>query len=285
MSRSLAAFAEFVQRLKIDALIDSFEVFFFSLTRPQRDALRRFGELKPAHLGWGTYRLVMTRPTRKTLQRLDYYILKYRGIPCRLDIALEISGGDRKLVRLWIVTHAILRYRRRGPMKPDEATLYWAPKYSRRNLVVYDDKVHRVSGEKECCHFELKLRRAVTLRAHGIHSVADVLALDPHKLFALNLHWSDVAERYATMVVRRNVAKVERESAGRELDEFEACYHASLPQWLATRLRVEGLHQGQRVKDCFPWRLNKAKKLVGLPIPTRLTWPQRKARPVALGDI
>src|SRR5262245_11254978 len=63
MSRSLAALADPVQRLKICPLIDSAELFFPTLNREQQRILGRIGVVKPCCRCWGSYRLIVTRPS------------------------------------------------------------------------------------------------------------------------------------------------------------------------------------------------------------------------------
>jgi hypothetical protein len=265
--------------LEISPVIDTLEVFFPILDREQRQVLRRYGELKLSRRCWGSWRLVVTLPSPQVLHRLDGLAAKYRGVVNRVDIALEINGADHQLVRLWIETHALLRHRRKGPMETVETTLYWCKsKRNRRDLVLYSDRHNRVTGEIDCVHLELRIKRAEAVRQQGIYRVRDLLTLDPHQLFARNVGWTDLSDRYARSVIRHNVAEYERNCAGRELDEFETAYGAHLPHWLRWVLHVLGYDRPQVLKDNLHWRtckqrMNKAKSLSGLPIPTVLDWP------------
>jgi hypothetical protein len=255
MSRSLASLADLVQQLKINPLVDGAEVFFPTLNREQQWILRRIGVVKPCSRCWGSYRLIVTRPSRQILRRLDALASQYRGVLSRVDVALEISTEDHRQLRLWIEHHAILRHRRRGPMHAVEGTVYWRSwkKRWRCNLVLYSDKPNRITGEVDCVHLELRLARATTIRQHGIHRIADLLTLNPQQLFARHLVWSDFADRYVEKIVRKNAD--------------------ANPDWIRKLMRVLGYDIAQTLKDAFPRRVSNAKKLVGLPIPTVLDWP------------
>jgi hypothetical protein len=134
-------------------------------------------------------------------------------------------------------------------------TIYWRSwkKRLRSNLVLYSDRINRVTGELYCVHLELRLERAANIRHHGIKRVIDLLAINPCELFARHLVWSTAGERYVERVVRQNAD--------------------ANPLWIRKLLRVLEYDVAQTLKDAFPRRVSNAKRLIGLPIPTALDWP------------
>jgi hypothetical protein len=57
-------------------------------------------------------------------------------------------------------------------------TRYTGPRTAATNLVSYNDRPSRITGEIYCTHTEFRLRGVLTLKRAGIHAVEDLLSLD-----------------------------------------------------------------------------------------------------------
>jgi hypothetical protein len=67
-----------------------------------------------------------------------------------------------------------------------EATRYTAPRRSSSNLVVYADRTSRTTGELDCTHIELRLRRPALQRA-GLHTIKDLVEMDSRAFWLARL--------------------------------------------------------------------------------------------------
>ena len=201
-----------------------------------------------------------------------------RGILTRLDVSLYISGGDPNFLRSDILRHVILRWRRNQAMRDVFTTVYWCgPRIGKRppprNLTLYGDRHNRATGEVDCVKLELRLLRAYVIRANGIHSISDVIALNPQDLFNRHTKWTDVGDRFVRDVVRKAVNEDRKYYAGKTAKPFTDRYRASIPKRVRDLLRKLGMDRAQTMRDQYPRR--QAKTLtMPLKIPTALTFPR-----------
>jgi hypothetical protein len=264
------------------ASIDTIEVFFPHFLMPdQHLALCHCGRLVPCSDAkgrlWG-HRLIVNRPDRPTLRRLDQLCPEYCGVLSRLDIAIDIQapiGVSAEEAQSWIVRSAILKWRRRGPMEDYDDGSYWQMNASgrrpNRNLVIYRDKFNRVTGELNCVHLELRFFRADTIRRQGIRSIKDVVALNPDKLFARHVKFTDAGELYVVKTTREVVRDDREKYRGRETSEFTDRYRSNIPRMVRGLLHRLGRDRSQYVKDVFGHRkINVIEPPFS--VPHELTW-------------
>jgi hypothetical protein len=267
------------------AYIDTIEVFFPSvLTREQYLIIKRYGRVKECrdqnNRLWG-YRLILNQPVRQTLPRLDRMVKKYRGVLCRLDVALDIQperSADHETYQRLILQRAILRWRPKGPMHdPNETTywVYWKEGKTRcsKNLVLYADRHNKITGELRCVHLELRFLRADAGRRQGISSVKDLINVDPSALFGKHVKWTDTADKHVAKIVRQAVKEDRDRYIGRQTtsvftDKYGANTHRRITTGILHRL---GYDRAQVVKDEYPHRVVKA-ITPAFAIPTQLTW-------------
>jgi len=274
-----------VQSLVIYAFIDSIEIYFGLLKPHQRRALRRYCRVertlvrynKKKRREYSGWRAIVTRPSELVVKRLDRLVRKYHGVCNRLDVALEISSADHRALHSLIESHIVLRWRKPGPMGEKGETIYWEPlrrgKRCRRNLVVYSDKINRVTGEVDCTHLELRLMRAYLIRKQGIHRLTDLFQLDPSKLFAHHIAWTNAADVYVQKVLRAHVDEDRKQYAGRRwVKPWEDRYRAGLPRRVRRVLNVLQLDRAQIYKDTFRNRTAIKLRSTGLAIPQQLEW-------------
>lgn len=267
-------------KYSIIAYLDTVEIFFPPTLKPeQRRSLERTYRLEECDNRQG-YRLISNQPSEETVRRLDRIAGKYRGVLSRVDVALDITGGDPQHIRDLIIRHAFLRWRRTGKGSSmhdvDNTTVYWVDTLTtkkncwRKNLVVYADKPCRITSEVDCCHFELRLRRADTIRQQGIRRVSDLLTVNPRAFFDRHVGWSDIGDRYVKRVVRKHVKRDREHYRGKELPPYMDRYRSGLSRWVRQILHVIQFDRAQVLKDNRR-EMTKSRSL--LEIPTVLTWP------------
>jgi hypothetical protein len=261
--------------IRVYAFIDSVEIFLSRLpvTAPWRQ-LRALGQLKPCGKGhdqWGS-RLIVQRPQPDQLARLERLCRPLQGVITRLDIALDWHGGNGDLAER-LRRQLILRWRRNGQGIVDvSATSYWCWRFSRTNLVLYDDLPSELTGQP-CVHLELRFRRAETIRRQGIKSIADLRRLDPRALFSKYLKWSTAGEDYVEMIVRRECKKARAELITHRPDPFYDRWTAHIPQRVRKLLHNLGYDRAQTIHDRLPHLMSKG-SIPGLShhIPTGVAW-------------
>jgi hypothetical protein len=154
--------------------------------RPQCDHLRvdSSRNLYPEY----KQQLVITRP------RPDLLALLAARTDARvtyLEIALDwiFDDEDQKQRASTFLRDHILKPYQRGQLRvvnktADQlGTLYSGSRRTVNNLVNYDDKPCRITGEVDCVHTEWRLRE-VALRRIGIWSIDDVLRIDLRRFWA-----------------------------------------------------------------------------------------------------
>jgi hypothetical protein len=246
------------------AYIDSAEAYFPLLPdRPAYQALRRFGQLRPASRKRPRcgYLLIVHQPDIRKVMRLEVLLKKYRGVLHRLDIALDIQAANAAEMKHLIETRALLKWRRKGVMREVGETLYWARRQARRNLVFYADKPNRITGELDCSHLELRLKGADVIRKQKIASPKDLLVINPRALFAKHVGWSDFGDRYVKKIMRQETAKDRLNHRGKEVSRFMDDYRAHLPRYVKTLLYNNGLDRSQNLKNEGRVNMRREKRL------------------------
>src|SRR5262249_54455743 len=149
-----------------------------------------------------------------------------------------------------ILKQGLLKWRRDQPMRDEQRTVYWVDfklKKGRprayRNLVLYDDKVNKITGEVDCVHLELRFHRAITVKRQGIRSVRDLLKVNPKRLFDKHLKFTDIAERYVDKRVREETTRQRKNYKGKEVSSNTDHYHAHIPIKVKSHLHRLGLNR------------------------------------------
>jgi hypothetical protein len=124
--------------------------------------------------------LSLPQPTPAALQFLSAYsdgLLNYAEIALdwTFDDAEEnahaANTANRYIVKRWHRDSQGIRF-------VAGVTRYTGSRTATTNLVSYNDKSSRVTGETYCTHTEFRLRGVLALRRAGVHAVKDLLNLD-----------------------------------------------------------------------------------------------------------
>jgi hypothetical protein len=261
------------------AYIDTVEVFFpgHKLTGHAHVLLTKIGcrRCRTTHQ-WG-YRYKLNYPfDAATLVKLDWITERYQGTLTRFDPALDIQASDRDYLLNWIKQHALLRWRRPGEMDDWKQGTCWIPITLNppRNLLVYIGRPNKVTKDTQCVHVELRFITAASVRRQGIRRVRDLLNLDPAKLFAKHLKWSNIGALHVIKTIRKAV-KEDMQRQYKSEHQFLDKYRASIPVMVQGRLKRLQMDRSQQVKGRF--RHRKVKEIVApFEIPSKLTWKKRK---------
>jgi hypothetical protein len=240
---------------EICATIDTIEVFFPRvLTREQYQAISRYGRLKPCFDADGRQRgnlFIRNRPDRLTLQRLDPLARECSGVLSRLDIALDIQpppGVTVEHLKSWIIRTGVLKWRRKQPMHDMENGTYWIMTSGRRatrNLCICVAGYNRVTGELDCVHLELRFFRSQTIGRQGILSIKDVINLNPNRLFAKHVKFTDIGDMHVIKVMRQAVKDDKGRCRNKETTKFDDQYRASIPRRAKGLLKRLGYDRSQ----------------------------------------
>jgi hypothetical protein len=257
---------------------DSIELFFFRryLTVEQLAELEHVGQVKQSmdHLRrlWG-WRLILRHPTKRVLRQADRLQHAYRGVVNRVDIACDNRPELADTIRL----QAWLRWRRRGWMGRSGDGTYWSDlipgkRPPSRNLVLYDDRVSKVTGHR-CAHLELRFYGADTIRRLDIYRVSDLFGINPRDLFNKHVAWADAGDKHIWDTIRKSLKHERLHQRTEEASDFVDRYRSSLAPRFYHQI-VDRLHfnRAQVFKDRFPNRkLNVISPAIN--IPTILSWP------------
>ena len=200
------------------ASIDTIELFFpgFFLPSGIRTALEKVHQrrirvnLCKTRNGYILgQRLIIHGPiSQATIKEFNRWQERYKGIVCRFDIAFDFPIEELD----FILTHALLKHRRKGPMLKlrdayDNQTNYWIDQEGRRapnrNLVLYC-RSSKITG-KRVAHLELRFQRTQAVRSQNIHQVKDLLNLNPKAVLDRCIKWSNAGDKFAQKVIRRAV--------------------------------------------------------------------------------
>jgi hypothetical protein len=249
------------------ACIDSVEVWFPKHANKQEigrydrvdDCTRRDGEL----MG---YRLMRNWPSLSPawLRKLDLLTSTHHGVLHRVDTAVEMAPrlGRYEYIR----NSGVLKWSPKQCMWQVGRTVYWQDesRRNRRNLVLYDDKPNRITGEVECVHFELRLIGAEVIRRQGFHKPSDLLRLNPQQLFEKHVKWSDAGAKHVEAMIRKEEEQ-ERLAQGEELSPWMQQWLTNTPARVAYLAQALGLDRAQNVAG-------RTKRVDGLFVPCTLEW-------------
>jgi hypothetical protein len=264
------------------AYTDTTEWWFpCGLSHYQRTRLRRLfkgGKVveyrKPNGFLMG-YRAGRNQPDKTFLLRLAPLVQECGAVLCRLDIALDCDAVP--MLGNTILQQAVLNWRRQGPMQNFEngnVNWVWYAESGRRpnrNLSLYTDRPNRFTGELDCVHLELRFLRADIIRKQDIHSIHDLLALNPKDLFDKHLRWSADGQEFEVRAMKQAVLEDRAYYRGKETGPFIDQYRASIPRRVRSAMHRVGSDRSQVFKDAHPrYRLNTV--TAPLHIPTTLTW-------------
>jgi hypothetical protein len=281
------------------AYLDTVEVFFRNVPKGLRTILERtHGRrvlVEPCvdtySRVWG-YRVILHQPKVCTLKTLGRLQKKHGGKLCRVDVAYDFSSHSRD----WLERHSTMRWRRRGPMLDEENGVYFIQQKDRRrrsgrDILMYDDRESKITGELDVNHVELRLQNTETVRRQGFEHAGDLIDLNPRKLFDRNIKLVEVdIEAIKWWFVRENVRHERLNHLSKRPkkvssfdDQLMDKRRASLPRrWRSQFDKLIG-NRAQIIKDLFPNVIQKAKIIPVdvLGIPDRLDWgPLRSKEPL-----
>ena len=138
----------------------------------------------------------------------------------------------------------MLKWRRASPMQDEEHGIYFIRQRDRkhrssRDLIIYDDKPSKITGEVHCAHVEIRLQRPDIIRRQGFKYAGDLIGLNPRKLFDhhITLKVFDPDE-YAKPIIRKTV-KHERmkNRSSKPITPFADQYRSTIPQRVRSLLK------------------------------------------------
>jgi hypothetical protein len=242
--------------------------------------LQRLGRLEPCrNKQWG-HRLILNQPSRAALLKLRQLLHQHPGSKLsRVDVALDMQGANPGELRAFLVTHSMLRWRRRSVMKEIGETVYWERVHKARNLVLYSDKPNKITGELDCCHLELRFTRAKVVKRHGLDDIGKLLKLNPRQLFLKHVKWSEAATRYVNRIAEQEGKKAQQKLASANIQyPFLVRYYNNIPRQTRYMLTLLGYDRAQNLKQLKPKLVKKGGETDQLMkmIPTRLSWKEAK---------
>lgn len=260
----------------VSAYLDTVEIWLPLLRIEQYRDVARLGRVEECRTRHGRLvgcRVIRNQPSKAVLHQLDRLARQHRGVLHRVDVALDSEA--RTGLRDRIVSTARLKWSRKGQMHEIERTVYWVYRArSRRNLVLYDDKSDRRTGELDCIHFELRLIGADVIKRQGFRSVRDLLALNPRRLFEKHVTWSDAGESHVKKGMRRENNRYRSKYAGKAVSKVMDAFLAYVPRHVRHVYTRLGLDRAQNVKHGERNRVDAV-----LNVPARMEW---NARPVGM---
>jgi len=179
------------------AYIDTLRLWFPRMPTSDRRALwdrwHPSIELRTSRKFPGSCGILLGRPTKEILRELNALGLAHSITRC--DIAFDwpaLTQREANNYQRFLDRHVLVRYRRKGDRQ------IWAPsgaiawkryrKHQRptKNFMLYADRPSRLD-KTPCSHFEIRLMSGKACRHAGLKTLADLLALDPSKLFSQQL--------------------------------------------------------------------------------------------------
>jgi hypothetical protein len=179
------------------AYTDTLRLWFPRMPTRVRRALwgrwRSSIELRTSRRFPGYCVILLNRPTEEILRELNALRLPHSITRC--DIAFDwpaLTQREADNYQKFLDRHVLVRYRRKGNRQ------IWAPsgaiawkqyrKHHRpaKNFMIYADRPSKMD-KRPCSHFEIRLMTGKACRRAGLKTIADLLALDPSKLFSQQL--------------------------------------------------------------------------------------------------
>jgi hypothetical protein len=134
----------------------------------------------------------MHQPTTEILRYLsggfDAHVIT------RFDVALDLvtrTFGEAEALHNYIERRLVQPRRSPSGVKRFKSTVYYARASARNNIVIYSDKPSKIDG-RPCCHIEWRIGRGAAVRAAGVDSAADIVALDHRAFWAKRLVLRDL---------------------------------------------------------------------------------------------
>jgi hypothetical protein len=259
--------------------LDTTELFFRFLNKDGYHALVKLARIEPVqhHHRLMGYRVILNQPPKAKLLKLDKLARIHHGVLSRFDLAVDMQSDNPEELRNAILSQGVLNWRRQQPMRDDDRTVYWVdfklkarkPR-AYRNLILYDDKHNKITGEVDCVHLELRFVRAAMVKRQGVHTVKDLLKINPRTLFHKHVKFTDIAERYVAKRVREETTRQRKNYRGKEVTANTDHYHAHIPGRVRGLLHRLGCDRAQNVR----YQVNRVSSESGvdLDIPERLEW-------------
>jgi len=179
------------------AYIDTLRLWFPRMPTSARRALwdrwRYSIKLRTSREFPGCCVILLNRPTEEILRDLNALRLPHSITRC--DIAFDwpaLTQREADNYQRFLVRHVLVRYRRKGDRQ------IWAPsgaiawkqyrKHQRptKNFMIYADRRSKID-KAVCSHFEIRLMTGKACGHAGLKTLADLLGLDPSKLFRQQL--------------------------------------------------------------------------------------------------
>jgi hypothetical protein len=161
-----------------------------------------------------------------------------------------------------------------------EETTYWVEQSSRkrrsgRDIALYADRPSKLTGELDTIHLEIRLQTARSVKANGIHTVDDLLTLDPRVLFERNISIVEFDEAQARKDFIRRNARLERRKHQVSTTAFIDQYRASIPRRLK---QIWKRSQCDRVQVYAQhYSIRRMKRLHVFSLPSGLRWGAMKS--------
>jgi hypothetical protein len=224
------------------------------------------------------------------------------GILCRVDVAVDWSGKD--VTAGWLRKRTLLKWRPSGLMREagelredgSRETLYWVNenyrrdhdkilRRSNRDLVCYDTRPSKITGEPNVTHLELRFQTADAVRRAGIRSPDDLINLNPLKLFCRYVKVVDFEDEKLLWELTRAQLKEDRDRhMGKEINKHVDRYRSNL-RWRIPRIHrtIGHVHLAQKMKDIKPQRIKKLKSIsldrLGVPEDLSRNFQKNRRRP------
>lgn len=215
------AFTRVLDNLLADAtgqclFIDTAQVLLpYPLSRADRARLDQLLRHPAKHFGTKAWRysrrVLMRQPSAAALTYLSK--IAPRATVNRVDVAYDISMPTRTLaaalhaqVRRALVQH----WRGRRRMNVIGGTDYWAGSaWERRSVVVYSDRVSKVTG-KPCVHIETRFATAAACRRAGLGTPLDLVNADLATVLACQFAFAILDWERLNRTIRRHAMAAAR---------------------------------------------------------------------------
>jgi hypothetical protein len=163
----------------------------------------------------------------RELMALDRFQGTYGGKLYRVHVACDFIINGPKPSREYLISpaviplreyllgNAVIAWRRKGKMYDDweeySGECCWCRyglRRPNRNLVLYNDRPSKLTGETPIVHLELRFERTATCKRQGWHKVSDLFDTDPHEIFGRNIRLATNVQDLLENIVARNAGKI-----------------------------------------------------------------------------